>query len=153
MSKAALSNVARCAAVVLCFQYGWLNPSSSLAEDAWGHLSGRFIYDGEPPAPRNIDVTSDVKTLGPSVRDESMLVHAKNRGVANVLVYLLTKKDQKLSIHPSYAKSAKAKLTLTMEKGRFEPHVMLLRTGQTLVWRNRDAVSHNQMIHIRDHHM
>jgi WD40 repeat protein len=106
----------------------------------WGHLRGQFLYDGEPPKPRMLKVDCDREAFGESVPDESLLVNPKNRGVANIVVYILPKSGEKLAVHPSYEKTAKNRVTLAFHKGRFEPRILLMRTGQTMCQENRDNV-------------
>jgi len=55
-----------------------LTTSHSRAEEAWGHLKGRFVLEGPVPAPRAINIS------GPNGRriqlpDESLLVSPQNR--------------------------------------------------------------------------
>jgi hypothetical protein len=137
---------------VACFFIGihFLIASVQADEPSWGHLSGRFLFDGKPPEPRTIPVTSDKKAFGPTVKGESLLVHPKSRGLANVVVYICPKQGETLPVHPSYAKTAEAKVKLAMSKGRFEPHVLLLRTSQTMVQENDDPVPHQAKIHFFD---
>lgn len=116
-------------------------------EPAWGRLSGRFLFEGTPPAAKRIEVTKDREFFAEfPLRDESLLVDPKSRGVTNLLVYLLPEKGKPLPVHPSYDRSAKATVELSMQKGRFEPHVVLLRTSQTLLQRNDDEAAHSANI-------
>ncbi|REJ94252.1 MAG: hypothetical protein DWQ34_09265 [Planctomycetota bacterium] len=120
---------------------------AGFADDSrWGDLHGRFVYDGDPPDGEAIAIARDTDVLGESVPDESLVVNACDRGLANVLVYLLPEDGEELRIHPSYAESANDKLELTMHEGRFEPHVLLMRTTQTMVQVNRDAINHHARI-------
>lgn len=123
---------------------GVVSPTFS-ADAEWGDLSGRFVYDGEPPRLTTIPVTKDQAVLGQSVQDESLLVNADNRGVANVAVYLISD-DGALCVHPSYQRSADSKVTLTMRDGRFEPHLLLIRTTQTMLQLNKDDIAHHARI-------
>ncbi len=127
-----------------------LSPVVAQAEDAaWGHLTGRLVYDGAPPPARTFAVTKDLEFLGETLTDESLLVHATNRGLANVVVYLLDEIDDPASVHPSYAETAEATVELTMAGGRFEPHVLLLRTTQTMRQRNLDPITYNALIQVQ----
>ena len=93
----------------------------------WGDLSGQFVYDGEPPKLKPIMVKKDKAALGSTIPDESLVVNSANRGLENVVVYLLPKPDEQLRVHPSYDATADAKIELTMHKGQFKPHVLLMR--------------------------
>lgn len=106
----------------------------------WGNLSGRFVYDGPPPERAKLNVNKDVEYFGDrDLRDESLIV-APDGGLANVVVYLRTKK---VPIHPDYEKQAHAKVVLDNKGGRFEPHILPVWLSQTLVIRNADPCGHN----------
>lgn len=128
----------------------WLVALSPLVapgdEGKWGHLTGRFVFDGDPPIAKTVQVTKDSEVFGDAIADESLIVNKKNQGIANVLVFLLSDDDDKLLVHPSYARTANAKVEFAMEHGRFEPHVLLLRTSQIMNQRNKDDVGHNAKI-------
>jgi hypothetical protein len=124
----------------------------SLADDAseWGHVRGRFVYDGPLPEVRMFPVTTDKEAFGDEIADESLVVHPENKGIANVVVFLLPDADAELRVHPSYDDEVEAKVVLAMHKGRFAPHVMLVRTTQTLVVRNEDEVGHCARMHFKN---
>lgn len=112
----------------------------------WGDLRGQFIFDGPIPARESIAITKDTAVLGETIDDESLVVKPENRGLANVVIYLVPKTDADLRVHASYNRTAKAKVELAMQGGRFNPHILLLRTTQTLVQRNQDKIGHHANI-------
>ena len=112
----------------------------------WGHLTGRFVYKGDPPPVKMHLADKDKAALGDRIPDESLIVNKKNRGIENIIVYLSQKKSDELNVHPSYARSAKSKVEFAMQNGRFVPHVLLLRTSQTMLQRNKDKVGHHAQI-------
>lgn len=121
--------------------------SNPLAAAEWGTLTGRFVYDGDPPVPRKIAIlrAAAVCVKRPPV-DEELLVDLKTRGVANIVVSLELKKGEKLpGVHPEYAKSEKADVRMTNAFCRFEPRVTLMRPTQTLVIGNDDPFPHNSL--------
>ncbi len=122
-----------------------LSASSIAQEQGWGSLSGRFTYAGDPPTVELVRVTRDRTAIGDSVPDESLIVNKNNRGVSNIVVYLLPDGEE-LRVHPSYAATANDKVKLSMEKGRFSPHVLLLRTSQTMIQHNQGSVVYNANI-------
>ena len=128
--------------------------SSSLygEELKWGNLEGRFVFVGEIPELKPLIVTTDKDSIGPTVPDDSFVVNSKNKGIANVIVFLLPNEDEKLHIHSSYDKSADAKVELVMQKGRLSPHVLLLRTSQTMVENNQDEIAYHIRIQSRHVH-
>jgi hypothetical protein len=121
-------------------------PCTQAAE--WGNLMARFVFDGAPPPEKPAQITSDKEFCGKhKVLLEALVVDPDNKGVANVVVYLyLGRTDAKPSIHESYAATEKAEVKLDNNKCRFDPHVCLLRTTQTLLLGNSDPVAHNTKI-------
>lgn len=115
------------------------------AKEGWGHLKGKFVYDGSAPAQSRLTITKDPDFCGQhNVVDESIVVNKENRGLANVVVYLYVRRGQDApQSHESYAATADAPVVLDNDKCRFEPHVCVLRTSQTLVIKNTDSVGHN----------
>jgi hypothetical protein len=120
-----------------------LAPTASLAEDdaEWGSVRGQFVYDGPLPEVKRLPLAGVQKEeFGDTLPDESLLVNKENKGVANVFVYLLPDADKELRVHPSYDESAEEKVELAMQGGRYVPHVLLVRTTQTVALRNKDKV-------------
>ncbi len=117
-------------------------------KDGWGSLKGKFIYDGSPPEPSPLTITKDREVCGKlNLVDESIVVNKENQGLANVVVFLYLKRGQDPpQSHESYAETADARVELDNKQCRFEPHVCLLRTSQTLVIKNSDSVGHNTNI-------
>ena len=115
------------------------------AGQGWGNLSVRFVYEGQAPVPAPIQVTNDQDfCCRTPLLMENLVVNARNRGIANIVVCLYTGRGETPPApHPSYEESAGAIVTLDNASCRFEPHVCLLRTSQTLRVNNKDEVSHN----------
>lgn len=113
--------------------------------DGWGSLSGTFVLGGKIPAPVKIKIDKDVEVCSKGkLVDESLIVDAKTRGIADIMVYIHTKPGESLpKIHPDYSKTANDKVKLDNTLCRFEPRVVLLRTSQSLVIGNTDPVGHN----------
>lgn len=111
----------------------------------WGDLSATFVYDGAVPAPVPAMITSEKEFCsGFHVLNESLVVNSKSRGVANIVMFLyLARGAEKPPIHESYQAAEKSEVLLDNKQCRFSPHVVLLRTTQTLVIGNSDSVSHN----------
>ncbi len=112
--------------------------------DGWGHLKGRIVVTGAVPSPREIAVTANPEYCEPfkaegKLRNEAIVVSAKNE-LKNVALWVATKG---VPAHESYAGSAKDFVELDNRGCRFEPHVQLLRTSQTLLVTNTDTVGHN----------
>src|SRR5687767_14513606 len=110
----------------------------------WGDLEGQFVYKGTPPTPMKIVPDKDVEFCGKvGLVREDVVVNKQNGGIANVVVYLAPAAGQKVKVHPDLEKPPTEKLLIDNKKCRFEPHVMGIRTGQTLVIGNSDPFGHN----------
>lgn len=131
----------RAARTLLLAVGAWVALAGGLAAAAeWGDLTGRFVFEGEPPQPQKINVNKDAACFGnPELYDESLVV-APDGGIANVVVYVRTKN---VPVHPDYEATADDKVLLDNKRGRFEPHIVLIRLSQTLVIHNSDPCGHN----------
>lgn len=121
-----------CATTLLASFWG----SSALAADQeWGTLTGRFVLAGPVPARRFVMA---------GVPADDLVVHPQNRGVANVVVFLRTKKGVELPVHPDddVAKVKEIEVKIEQRGYRFVPHVSIVRVGQPMVITNADPNSH-----------
>jgi hypothetical protein len=109
-------------------------------EPKWGHLKIQFVYDGQPPAPRLLAAAPGAP-FAPV--DETWVVNPKNKGVANVVIYLDYRRGEKLLVHSDLKKPKDSQVQLRILGGRFDPHVTIMRTDQSLVVTNGDPVGHN----------
>jgi len=106
-----------------------------------GDLKIRFEYGGDPPKPGQVDVNKDVEFCGKTdLVSERLLVNPANKGIKNVIVYVYTGRGgSKLAKVDPVNKTH----TLANEKCRFEPHIVIAQTGDTLTVTNPDTVGHN----------
>jgi plastocyanin len=110
---------------------------------SWATLSGRIVYDGKPPAAKNIEPTKDAEVCAKhKIPDERLIVSADG-GIANAVVMLRTKG---VEVAPSYASAANEKVTLDNKGCKFEPHVAIITTGQELALKNSDPIGHNSKL-------
>jgi hypothetical protein len=109
--------------------------------DQWGDLVGRFIYDGTPPMRKKLKVDKDVECCGKfDIRDESLMV-SEDGGLANVFVYLRTKR---VDVCPDLQRSVKDKVVLDNRDCIFKPHCMTIwYTEQEYEIINSDPVGQN----------
>ena len=119
-----------------------LAPFSANAAE-WGNLSGRFVYDGKAPAPVAIQPDKDPQVCAKNPLFEETLVVDPKGGLANVVVYVRTKK---VAIHPDYEALAAQPVVIDNRDCKFQPHVTGMWTKQTLVLKNSDPVGHNSKI-------
>lgn len=106
----------------------------------WGTLKGRFVYDGTPPKPQAIDTGKEPACAKHKVVVEELVVNPENHGIANVVIFVSTKKVKE---HPDYKKTANDTVAIDNNGCRFEPHIVPLRLTQSLAIKNSDPFSHN----------
>jgi hypothetical protein len=111
--------------------------------DGWASIKGRFVVEGAAPAEGVIRPTKDLEVCGAHPIPNQSVVVGKDNGLANVVLWLRT---PKVPINDEYKKTAADKVTLDNHFCRFEPHVLGIRVGQTLVVKNSDPVAHNTKI-------
>ena len=119
-------------------------PALAAQAQTWGDLTATFIYDGKAPAPKPIAVDKDQAFCGKhKLVDESLVVNTKNNGIANVVVYLMPAAGAKVPEHPDYAKTAKGEVKVDNKNCRYDPHIVVMRSTQTLLIGNPDPIGHN----------
>lgn len=105
----------------------------------WGDLTGKFVFDGTPPAATKVQINKDMQCCNVPHENESLVVGADG-GIANVIIYVRT---PKAPVAPSYEASAKDKVVFDNKTCRFDPHVLPIRLTQTLEVKNSDNCGHN----------
>tara|TARA_R110002072_G_scaffold233795_1_gene391351 strand:- start:18976 stop:19806 length:831 start_codon:yes stop_codon:yes gene_type:complete len=122
---------------------------TTLGEDL-GTLSGRVVFKGKPPAAEKVDLNKDIAICSKThPLDEELLVNPQNGGLANVVVWLELEKGQELPevVLPKERKLP-TEVVMTNRNCRFEPHIAVLTTKQTLVLGNDDPVAHNTLANL-----
>lgn len=115
--------------------------------DKWGNLSGKFVFRGEVPPVEYYEVLKDTAVIGTErLPKERLVVDAKTKGVANVVLYLFTPTDEPPAIHSSYEKADSKDARWQIKGLRYVPHVIAVRTGQKLIVENKDPVAHHAEI-------
>jgi plastocyanin len=109
----------------------------------WGTLSGRFVFDGKPPVFKPIPPTKDIEVCGKHEIPDEGLVVGKDGGIANVAVMLKTANPD---VAPSYESGANEQVVLDNKDCRFQPHMAVVRTSQTLALKNSDPMGHNSKL-------
>ena len=109
--------------------------------DDWAAIKGRFQFAGDPPAASDLKADKDVEVCGKHKLVAEELVVGADKGIANIVVFVRSKD---VKVKPGAAATGKAVLD---NKGcRFEPHVILVQTGQEFVIKNSDSVGHNSNV-------
>ena len=118
------------------------DPTSHLT----GTLTGRFVYDGKAPKPKEISTTENDLRNRPRERpdanlireynpvDESLLVN-EGGGLENVLVWVRSKDI------PTRAIEQRDPPTLQFKEARLVPHVLVFQVPQDVVLKNEDPQS------------
>ncbi len=109
----------------------------------FGVLKGQIKYVGVPPQPAQIPADPKVAVCFQQAKFYENLVVSKNLEVANVVVFLKNKADQKLAVDPAVEKALPAVVSLDNRDCRFVPHIVTLTVGQTLKILNSDTFGHN----------
>jgi hypothetical protein len=121
--------------------------------DKWGTIKGQVVFGGDKIPPRKeIKVTVDQNhCLGANktanlkegtILDEAVLVNPKNKGLKNVMVWLINDPKNALPIHPALMKFPK-EIVLDQPACMFFPRALAMREGQMLVVKNTAPVQHN----------
>ena len=101
-----------------------------------GTISGRTLFKGEPPPPKELRVTLNKKTCGHTYQSESLLVSEKG-GIQNVVVSLLR-------IPKGLPRKTDDKpIQIDQQKCIFIPHVLLVPAGVEFEVLNSDPVLHS----------
>jgi hypothetical protein len=125
------------------------SPAARSAE-GWGTITGRIVWDGPVPEREKIDVKGNKDCLAKGdVLSEELLVNPKNKGVQNVIVWLVDATDAKkaLPIHPSLKDAKLPPVEIDQPCCQFIPRVVALRQGQELVFKNSASFAHNTNVH------
>ena len=120
----------------------------ALADDAWGSIKGRIVYGEDAPAAERIDVERDAEVCGiAGLVEESLVVHKENRGICNIAVWLETRDE--IPVHPDLKDPPHEAPGLDNRDCRFQPRMLIVRTGQTFELKNSDPVAHNAAVYAR----
>jgi hypothetical protein len=111
------------------------------ASDAWGDLKLRIVWGGEPPKSRVIELAP-----GREAPDESLVVHSKDLGLANVCIWLDREGAGSPPVHPDYDLVSSDRFSGIIHDGRVSPHIMIVRPPQSFLLRNLDRVGYNANI-------
>lgn len=114
--------------------------ASPIQAQKWGNLSGKFVLDGDVPAPDEI-VNMKEPICTAKVLTDELVVNKENKGIANLFVFIPAAK--KPAVHPSLAKSKDKEAVLDQKNCQFLPHAQVMRTDQILMVKSMDNCNHN----------
>jgi hypothetical protein len=140
---AALAVFAAGMAVILQFAQGDVSRAEGPA--GWGTIRGRIVWDGATvPAQKPLDITVKNCLANGPVLNEELVVNQTNKGIKNVLIWLLPqRKGEKVPVNPTLAKPPAQPVVLDQPRCQFFPHVLGVREGQDLLVKNSAAIAHN----------
>jgi hypothetical protein len=129
-----------------------ITPPTKAGDDApagWGTVKGQVVFDGAKlPVPAVVAAARfpACRAAGPIV-DEEWVVNPKNLGVKWAVVWLAVDDNvkapaKKMPVHPKLAGPKQPDAVLNIPCCVCEPHVLAMRAGQTLVFRNSSGVAH-----------
>jgi plastocyanin len=116
---------------------------SSVPAETSVAVSGTVRFEGTPPAPTRVDMGGDaycIEANGGTAPMSSPVKVAAGGGLANVIVHV--KAGAPAGRAAAGGASGEAAV-LNQTACAYDPHVVAVRTGQTLIIRNSDATLHN----------
>jgi hypothetical protein len=108
----------------------------------WGSLTGRLVVDGSVGKPAAINVSQDIEYCGQKNLVAENVVVGEKDGLTNAFVFLYLKRGKSVDVHPDLQETPEAAV-LDNQGCRFEPHALLLQTGQELKVTSTDPIGHN----------
>jgi len=119
--------------------------------EGWGHLTGRFVFDGPVPVRKPHVLTADKAFCSKHAPlDETLIVNKENKGLQNLVVFVYTKTGEEVPIHEDLQDLADEDVVLDNSRCAFSPHVQTMWYKQPLVIKNTDAVAHNSNVKFLD---
>jgi hypothetical protein len=116
--------------------------------EGWGTIKGQVVWYGkEAPKREPANVTKDQAECEKNGKlwDDKLVVNPKNKGVRWCIVYLINVGgfDKDIPIHPKLKEIKNKTVELDQPCCQFEPHMLAMREGQTLIVKNSAKISHN----------
>ena len=115
----------------------------------WGSVEGQFVLEGEVPelAPlvKKGDAVRDAEVCAAKdVPDQTLVVDPETKGIANIFIYM---RRAPSSVHPDSKNAPKDPVVFDQKNFTFIPHALLVRTGQEVLVKSSDPISHNTHTH------
>jgi len=119
----------------------------------WGTVKGQVVYAGAQapnPVPLKVDKDPEACLKNGPILSQELVVNPKNKGVRWAMVWLSALDDKgnadpkaKMPIHPSLKELKQKEVEIDQPCCMFEPRIVMMREGQTLVAKNSAAIPHN----------
>lgn len=116
-------------------------PETVKSTPVTGTVAGAITFDGELPKIQPLTISAeasegccaDGEAVSPT--DMSLLIDAKTKGIANVVVAL--------EVEDFEFKVPEEPVLVDQQKCRFTPHVSVVHVGTTMSFKNSDSIPHN----------
>lgn len=123
-------------------------PAAAADAEGWGTIKGQVVWAGDKVperAPLKVDKDQNACLKNGPLLDDKLVVNPKNKGVRWAAVYLMNAGGFKkaIPVRPSLKDIKKKVVEIDQPCCLFEPHMLALREGQTLVVKNSAAIPHN----------
>ena len=125
-----------------------LTAFGTVRADGWGNIKGQVVW-GEKEIPKRAQVKVDKDTEAcekqGKLLDDKLVINPKNGGVRWCVVYLMDVSgfDKNIPIHPKLKTIQQKTVEIDQPCCQFEPHMLAIREGQTLIVKNSAAIAHN----------
>ncbi|MEM8671803.1 MAG: hypothetical protein AAGG48_30070 [Planctomycetota bacterium] len=106
-------------------------------------LTLRFVFDGEPPAAKPLEVPAKFQHVTGPIPNERLVIDPESRGIRNIVVHVFTGRGgSEIELNPYDGK----KRQLITENNRFEPHILFARAGDKLELIDKLSYGHSPHI-------
>jgi len=114
----------------------------------WGTIKGQVVWAGkEAPKRAVVNVTKDQEACEKNGKllEDKLVVNSENKGVRWCIVYLMDMNGftKDIPIHPNLQAIKDKNVELDQPCCQFEPHMLAVREGQTLIVKNSAGIAHN----------
>lgn len=122
--------------------------AGAVRAEGWGTIKGQVVWDGDKaPERAPVNVTKDQAACeknGKLLQDK-LVVNPKNKGIRWCVVYLMDVNgfNKDIPIHPKLKEIKNKTVELDQPCCQFEPHLVAMREGQTLIVKNSATIAHN----------
>ncbi len=117
--------------------------AGAVTVEGYGTFTGRIVLDGPPPTlgplVTSVPAADQVSCLPENIPNQRLVVGADG-GIQNVFIYLQRVPG---GVDPQYLAVPEEPVIFDQKSCTFLPHALFVRTDQTLLIRNSDAVLHN----------
>jgi hypothetical protein len=127
-------------------------PASAGGAGGWGTLKGTIVFDGTPPPVKVLQEKGkaakdpNICAATEPILSERLVVDASTKGVKNVLVYL----PRPTAVNEEAKKALVGKnVEFDQKNCIFQPHVLGLMSGETVILKSSDPLNHNVNIKLK----